>query len=269
MKAILFVITLIALTVQTFGQKANIIGEWKFGKGFSLHVSYNFDSLGKVVFGSSSCVGNYFDTGNFVVEKDSIIIKYFPVGSDLGGNYLTDSNKLERKALYILNRHTIQINEYLYINNIDLPDRITFEDSIFCADQIIETEEIQFDKINGNILPESYLLLDSVAYFLNKNSSIALKIERWADSPKRGGDPLLSQIQVDMIGDYLERKGINRERMNLFGDELHSYDKLNDESIGLAKVFNEIFYSIRRELDNQFMKRQTRFRIETINFKDK
>ena len=44
MKAILFVITLIALTVQTFGQKANIIGEWKFGKGFSLHVSYNFDS---------------------------------------------------------------------------------------------------------------------------------------------------------------------------------------------------------------------------------
>ena len=79
----------------------------------------------------------------------------------------------------------------------------------------------------------------------------------------------MSQIQVELIGDYLERKGINRKRLNLFGDELHSYDNLNDESIGLAKVFNEIFYSIRREIDNQFMKSQTRFRIETINFKDK
>ena len=61
--------------------------------------------------------------------------------------------------------HTIQVDEYLYINNIDLPDRITFEDSIFCADQIIETVGIQFDKINGNILTGSYLLLDSVANF--------------------------------------------------------------------------------------------------------
>ncbi len=273
MKAILIVITLIALSVQTFGQKANIIGEWKFGKGFSLYYSYNFDSLGIVKFSVSGCTGRTLSIGNYCIKEDSIIINYYPGYYEyINGDveiYRTDSSKLEWDTLFILDQHTIQVHEYLYINNIDLPSRITFKDSIFCADQIIETEEIQFDKINGNILSESYLLLDSVAYFLNKNSSIALKIERWADSPNREGDPILSQIQVDLIGDYLERKGINRDRLNLFGDELHRYDKLNDESIGLAKVFNEIFYSIRRELDNQFMKRQTRFRIETINFKDK
>lgn len=268
MKVILVTIILILLSVPTYGQKANVIGKWKFGKGFSSYISYNFDSLGIVVFGSASCYGPHFNTGNFVVEKDSIIITYFPGGFDVNWNYKTDSNKLEREALYILDGHTIQLNEYIFINNIDLPDRITFEDSVFCADQIIETKEIQFDKFNGHLLPESFNLLDSIAYFLNKNSSIALKIERWGYTSKTKGDPILPQMQVELIGDYLEGKGIHRNRLNLFGDELDRNYKLNDKSIGLAKVFNEMHYSIRRELDNQFMMSQTRFRIETINFKD-
>ncbi|HRI32408.1 MAG TPA: hypothetical protein PLD02_01560 [Saprospiraceae bacterium] len=271
MKAILFVITLIALTVQTFGQKASIIGEWKFGKGFSLYYSYNFDSLGIVKFSVSGCTGRTLSIGNYCIKEDSIIINYYPGYYEyINGDveiYRTDSSKLEWDTLFILDQHTIQVHEYLYINNIDLPDRITFEDSIFCADQYIQTKEILFDSVSGYILPESFKLLDSMALFLNKNRSIGLKIERWEYSPKLEGDPIMSQIQVELIGDYLERKGINRKRLNLEGNEFYLTYLLTNEIDNLTNVYDIIFNSIWRAFVNQEMRSQTIFSIETINFK--
>lgn len=273
MKAILIVITLIALSVQTFGQKANVIGSWSSGKGFGLFYYYNLDSLGIVKFGTAGCTGKTLNIGNYCIKKDSIIINYYPGYYEfIDGDsdvYRTDSSRLEWDTLYILDQHTIQIDKYLYIHNIDLPDRITFEDSIFRADQYIQTKEILFDSVSGYILPESFKLLDSMAFFLNKNRSIGLKIERWEYSPKLEGDPIMSQIQVELIGDYLERKGINRKRLNLEGHEFYLTYLLTKEIDTLTNVYDIIFNSIWRAFVNQEMRSQTIFSIETINFKEK
>lgn len=165
--------------------------------------------------------------------------------------------------------HTIQVDEYLYINNIDLPDRITFEDSIFCADQYIQTKEILFDSINGYLLPESCKLLDSIAFFLNKNRFIALRIERWGYSPKTEGDPIMSQMQVELIGDYLEHKGINRKRLTLVGYEFYLTYLLYMEIDTLINVYDIIFNSIWRAFVNQESRSHTNISIESINFIDK
>ena len=270
MKAILFVITLIALTVQTFGQKANVIGYWSSPIDLGITgYGFEFDSSGVVIISSGSCLWSQEDTGRYYVINDSIFISYFPNTDKTNRSNRNTKSQMRKFVLTVLDRHTIDFGNDLYLHNIKLPYKFNLDDSVFGIGQSYYTDQILFDSLNEVILPHSYPFLDTMLNFLMLHKNFNIKIQRTGEKSTYENDPLLSQIQVDLVGDYLERKGINRERMNLFGDELHSYDKLNDESIGLAKVFNEIFYSIRRELDNQFMTRQTRFRIETINFKDK
>ena len=270
MKAILFTITLITLSVQAFGQKANVIGYWSSPIGLGITgYGFEFDSSGVVIISAGSCLWSQEDTGRYYVTNDSIFISYFPKTDETNPSNRNTKSQMRKFVLTILDRHTLDFGDDIYLNDIELPNDFNLNDSVFRIGQSYYTDQILFDSLNEVILPQSYPFLDTMVNFLMLHKNFNIKIHRTGEKSTYENGPLLSQIQVELIGDYLERKGINRERMNLFGDELHSYDKLNDESIGLAKVFNEIFYSIRRELDNQFMTRQTIFSIETINFKDK
>ncbi|MBK8243904.1 MAG: hypothetical protein IPK88_10795 [Saprospiraceae bacterium] len=272
MKVILFMIALITLSAQTFGQKANVIGEWKFGKGFSLYHYYNFDSLGIVKFSISGCTGKTLSIGNYCIKEDSIIINYYPGYYEyINGDveiYRTDSSKLEWDTLFILDRHNMQVDEYIFINNFDLPDIFNFGDSLFCTDQYNATKEILFDSINDNIMERSFPILDSLLLFLTLNKNITIEIERWGEKAISKDVAMLSQIQVELIGEYLVRNGINPIRLTFFGNEQFSNEILVGESCALKEIFEKIFDAIRQGLENEYERRITLFRITSIYFKE-
>ncbi|MBL0235422.1 MAG: hypothetical protein IPQ02_02065 [Saprospiraceae bacterium] len=266
MKAILIVITLIALSVQTFGQKANVIGSWSSPIGLGITgYGFEFDSSGVVIISSGSCLWSQEDTGRYYVTNDSIFISYFPKTNETNPSNWNTKSQMRKFVLTILDRHTLDFGDDIYLNDIELHNDFSLNYSVFRIGQCYYTDQILFDS-NDFILPQSYPFLDTMVYFLKSHKNFNIKIHRTGEKSTEENGPLLSQIQVDLVGDFLEKKGINRNRLTPIG-YFHDRGRFNvNESSGLAKILEEMFYAILRELDYKKSNNYTGFIITEISY---
>ena len=118
------------------------------------------------------------------------------------------------------------------------------------------------------MMERSFPILDSLLLFLTLNKNITIEIERWGEKAISKDVAMLSQIQVEIIGEYLVRNGINPIRLTFFGNEQFSNEILVGESCALKEIFEKIFDAIRQGLENEYERRITLFRITSIYFKE-
>lgn len=267
MKTILFAITLIVLSVQIFGQKADVIGYWSSPIGLGITgYGFEFDSSGVVIISSGSCLWSQEDTGRYYVTNDSIFISYFPKTDETKSSNRNPKPQMRKFALTILDRHTLDFGDDIYLNDVELPNDLNLNDSVFRIGQSYYTDQILFDSLNEVILPQSYPFLDTMVNFLMLHKNFNIKIHRTGEKSTYENGPLLSQIQVNLVGNYLEKMGINRNRLAFVGD-FHDRSRINvNESYGLTKIFEEMFYAVIRELNFSKSNKYTGFIITRINY---
>lgn len=136
----------------------------------------------------------------------------FPITYIMIGNFKKEKDK-DYKYVYFDDFKLVNSKLELTSDAISLPkkDKIPIQNSF-------SSPNIHFDIGEHSLLPSSYLVLDSVALFLEENESIQLTIEGHTDlSGREDTNNLLSINRANEVKNYLSTKGIAPHRMSCFG----------------------------------------------------
>lgn len=111
------------ITIHALGQQNSIIGIWRTSIDFSVS-SYTFDTLGQIAFKQKGCMSGVAFKGRYIIQKDTIYIKYDSISTELQKIYQSNSRiKLDDTLIWI-NRHKIQIAPNYYIYNQDRDEQV-------------------------------------------------------------------------------------------------------------------------------------------------
>ncbi len=143
-----------------------------------------------------------------------------------------------------------------------IPGNFSYEDTVFYEGQT-KSIHIEYNMDNGHIMPESKIVLDSVASFLKSHPKISLEISSHTDS--RGNDQFnlkLSQRRAESAMNYILEQNINSEQISFRGagetNLVYSddYIKKNAKTTQETEAFHQ-------------KNRRTVLKITSVNYKKK
>ncbi|MBK7569335.1 MAG: OmpA family protein [Bacteroidetes bacterium] len=141
---------------------------------------------------------------------------------------------------------------FLFDYQCCIAQNFTLQDTTLKQVQTLVTYNIQFEIAKSTLKEESYLYLDTIVIFLQRNNNLVMEVgnyfdERWSAESSR----CLTCLRADKIVEYLISKGIDSDRLTAVG-----YDDSNP-----------IIKNAKTE-DEHLVNRRTEFKILRTDFEE-
>jgi hypothetical protein len=104
-------------------QTNSIAGLWSSPRGLAV-MKFKFDSTGRMQYNFYGCMSSYQRKGKYEIRKDSVIIKYDSLTKEEKLIYQIKADTPSGDTLYIINHHKIQVNELVFISDIEQKEEV-------------------------------------------------------------------------------------------------------------------------------------------------